>query len=856
MRLPLLGQRSARRWYWGQALRSVISVRRGSGRTDLKGQHMLAALTEALDDLRYGFRNLVGAPAFALLTIGTLGLAIGVNSAIFSMMNVVLIRDLPIHNPETLGFVYMANPQQNINRNPVSEADFLDMRRELASFSEIGALDRGARSVLTGLDEPVRVSGFIGTANILDLWGTEVILGRGFAPGDDAPGAERIALLSHGSWERRFASSPDVIGRAIRIDGFETTIVGVLDPEIEFGSLAQAEIWLPLRLDEGRASRLNQRFWITGKLSNGATLAQAQQEMAAFGERLRAEYPESHSVWRPIVVSMHDALAADNVWTMMYLLMVTVGFVMLIACSNVVTMMLARGAGRAKEIAVRAALGAGRGRLLRHLLAESSLLSIAAGILGLALARLSLLGLVWLSGSNDGFTNFFELVEIDRNVLLFTLAVSLLAPLLFGFLPAVWSSRADLHEILKEGARGGSQGGAARGRRALVATQVALALSLMVVAGLLIRTMIDSRTLDFGFETGGLLTMELSLPEASYSELPQATQFFDQALERVRALPGVDAATWMSQRFAGGTSVSRTFAIEGEPVPQAENQPWASLLVVGNQATDVLRLPLIRGRDLAAADTFETSPVALVNQDMVDRYWGGKDPLGQRIAIDSETGDARWTQIVGVVGNIATGNPDSPTAPSLFVPLAQNPTRDMALLVRAVGETDPLALSTPVRQQIWALDPDQPVADVRTLTQIIADQLSTQEVIFTMFVVFAVFALGMASAGIYGVVSFSVAERTREIGIRMALGARETNIISMVGSQILWLFVFGIAVGSVAAFGLSQVLAGAVAGMATADPLALGGVTLVLALATAIAVWFPTRRAIGIDPVSALRDDA
>lgn len=868
IRIPLLGIASARRWYWSQALRSCGSLvltrnrrlrplRQGvtTGRTapgavdSIDKGNLMANL---MQDVRYGIRTLAQTPTFTLLTVATLALAIGVNTAIFSMINVLLIKDLPLTEPETLAFIYMRNPQRNLQRVPASAADFVDFRRESASFSALGAVNRGANFVLSGLDEPLRVSGFEVTTDVFHTWGQEAVLGRTFAPGEDALGADRVALLAHGAWERRFGADPGVVGRVIGIDGYETTIIGVLDPDLEFGSLAVAEIWVPLRIDPDAASRDQRNLWITGRLKPGVTVQQARQEIAAIGARLETEYPETNGSWDAYVADFQEALAADQIWTIFYMLALTVSLVMAIACSNVATMMLARAGSRAKELALRVALGARRGRIVAQLLAESALLSLAAGLVGLLLARACLAGLVWLVGQSGG-TNFFELLEIDRNVLVFTLAVSLAAPLLFGLVPALRASRPDLNDALKEGSRGNTGLRGQKGRRMLVAAEVAMALTLMVVAGVLIRTMIAQRVLDPGFSPDGVLTMRVDLTESHYPTADDQAQFFDAALSRVQALPNVLSATWMSSRPAADPAPQRNFLIEGEPIPAAEEMPWAAATVGDPHTFGVLGLPLVRGREFDASDTADGTPVVIINEYVAQQYWPRQDPLGRRIRIGSADTDAPWMQIVGIAGNVHSGDLENPAFPAIFLPMAQNSAASMALLARTVGP--PLEATNSIREQVWAIDAEQPVGDVRTLERIIDDAFALGNALYTIFVAFAVFAVTMAAAGIYGVISYAVGQRTQEIGIRVALGAKGADVLGMVARQGIGMIAVGVAVGSVGAFVLGRILANAVTGVSGADPLTIAGVVVVFGSAALVATLVPARRAIQIDPVTALRSE-
>lgn len=859
IRLPRLGRAAARRWYWRQALRSAITARarRGPGHyRPIPSAHTGngdSPMSQVLQDVRYGMRTLVKTPTFTILTILTLALAIGVNTAIFSMMNVLFLQSLPMRDQETIGFIYTHNPGRGIERAYLSPADFLELRRELDALTDLSAVVRGRPFVLTGRDEPERVTAFEATANTFGMWGVTPTLGRTFLPGEDAPGAEPVAILSHGYWERAFASDPGAVGSTIELDGIATTIVGVMDPEMEFGTLAQADLWTPLHLVDSSTDHESRNLWTSGRLAPGATLEQAAQEVQGIWSRLQAEHPEQLGAWSAIVFDMHQVLAPPDTWTIFYLLFLTVGFVLLIACSNVATMMVARSSARSREISVRAALGAGRRRIVAQLVTESILLSLSAGVLGLVLARACLMALVWMAGDNSGISNFFALLEIDRNVLLFTLAVSVLAPIVFGLLPALRASRLNLADTLKEGTRGNSATGGLRLRRGLVAFQIALALSLMVVAGLTIQAILEMRSMDLGFDPEGLLTLRLDLPETGDPTMSRAESFFDEVERRLGALPGVDAVIYVGNRLGAELPPQLNFVVEGRPEPEPEERPWAIVNTISSGGLSALGLPVQRGREFDASDTEDARPVAVINTDAAERFWPDADPIGQRIRFATSGEAPRWLEIVGITEALPTGDPRNPTAPEVWIPLEQNPRRGLGLLVRASG--DPLAIAEGVRREIWAVDPDQPIGDMRTMDQIIQDFLAAPRTIVSMFAIFAVFALAMAAAGIYGVMAFAVSQRTQEIGIRMALGARGGDVARMIARQATWMIAIGVAVGSLTALALARMLTASVMVGSGIGWLPLLGVVVTLSAAAAIATLVPARRALRIDPIIALRSE-
>ena len=805
-------------------------------------------------DLRYGARSLVQSPTFTIIAVLTLALAMGVNSAIFSMVSVFFLSDLPMKDGDTLSFVFARNPERGLVRQDLSLPDFLDLRDGVDAFEGLGAM--GARTVvLTGADEPARILIGETTSNLFDVWGTDVVMGRAFLPGEDEPGAERVAMLSHGTWERRFGSDPQILGTTVRLDGFETTIVGVVDEAMEVGDLARFELWRPVVIERAGADRARRDFWAMGRLREGATLDQAVAQVAAISTQLRNEYPTSNGGWELYAQSFASGLASDSFWTILTLLGVTVSLVMLIACSNVANMMLARASARGREIAVRAALGAGRLRILRQLLTESALLSVAAGLLGLVVARLSLNGLIWIVGDASGLSFFFRSLAIDHNVFGFALIVSVLTPLIFGLTPAVRSSRLNLGDALKEGGRTAGRRSALRGRRILVTAQVSLALALMMVAGVLIRAMIAERSVAFPYDGEQVLTLRIELPTAEYPEEAQQRQMFRELVARVRGLPGVESAAWTSNRPNMGPERPRStsFLIQGRPLEDPDRMPWAGIVATEPEYFDLLNLGLSRGRNFDRRDNANSMPVAVINQAVADLHWPGEDPVGQRFRRATEESDAPWTTIIGVVATIPDAAPDIAPRPLIYVPFEQGAGNSLGLLVQTSGS--PLALAPSVRDEVWAIDPDQPVDDIRTLAQIADDDQADSSALLSMFIAFAVFALVLASGGIYGVLSFSVAQRRQEFGVRMALGGHSAAVRTMVMRQSSAPIFGGVALGLMGGYLLNSMLASGFSGVNVADPAVYGIVAAVLTSVALLSAYVPARRATKVDPMIALRTE-
>lgn len=809
-------------------------------------------MSDLAHDVRHALQSLRHRPAFAGLVVVTLALAIGINTAIFSLVGVYVFGQPPFADGETLGVVRADNAGLAVQDGGLSMAELIAVRESVGAFSEVGAYT-GVQVVLSGADEPVRVFGARTTADLLDVWRVRPELGRGFAPGEDAPGAERVAILSHGFWQRRFGADPRVLGSTVEIDGHPTTVVGVMPETMEWGNFGSYDVWLPLTVDPANAVRAPRNLAVIGRLAPGATHEQADEELRALFARLADQYPETNAGWIGKVKTLRENLASPGEWTLVYMLGLTVAFVLLIACSNVATLMLARGAARSSEIAVREALGAARGRIVRQLLIEGLLLSIASGLLGLAVARGAFAGLIWTAGGNASLRRFFEMLSLDARTLGFTLGVSVAAPLLFGLWPALRATRLRLAESLKAGARGLGDGSSLRGQRVLVGFQVALALTLLVVSAAFLTSMAKVYALDLGYDPEELVAMDVYLPEGQYPEADQQRRFFERALADVRAEPGVEGASWVSRRPIVGGSGRTGFRIEGRPEPEPERAPWAGVVTVAPDYFRLLNLDVLRGRGLQSSDRPDAPPVVVVNRAAAERWWPGEEPVGQRLRLEADAapGGDGWIEVVGVVESEVRLDPAQPTRPEIYLPVAQRPRPALTLVVRSRGE--PTAVVPGVRARIWALDSDQPVADVLTLEEVIRNDMAGWRAVLALFGVFAVFALVMASAGIYAVLSFAVTRRTREIGIRSALGARADHLVRTVVGQSAVVVAIGLACGLAAGYGLSRVLAAALPELTVAGLPIQAGSALVLGTVALAAAWLPASRVTRIDPVEALR---
>ncbi len=834
-------------WYWRQTLRSLgpnVALRIRNPRPTRKSRSN--RMETLLQDLRYGIRGMRRSPAFAVVSTITLALAIGVNTAIFSMVNVVLFADLPMEHPETTTIFRSANQQLGVERGASTLRDYLAYRDNNESFAELAGW-RANQWILTGGDEPLRVDGYSASPNFMRAWEIGPVAGRAFLEEEDQPGAPKVAILSHGFWTRHLGARLDVVGSTLRLDGIEHTVVGIMSPKLEFANLAEVEVWVPLTIDRTDESIDERTLFVTGRLMPGVTADQADRDIAAIGAGIAEELPAQYGGWETRVDLARANLLDANAERIMLLLTMAVGFVLLIACANVANMLLARGTARGREIAVRSALGAVRIRLVRQMLTESFVIAAAASVIGLVLSRGLMKALIWIS---DGQEGFFALATLDTNVLLFTLIVTIVTPLAFGLLPAMSASRADVSGALKEGTSrsGGRKGNRARGF--LVTAQVSLALMLMVAASLAARSVIALRQRELGFDATGLLTMRVVLPEAKYGESENRLQFFNQMMQRVEGLPAVERVALSSSRPLVEPFSLRSFDIEGQPTLDDTDRPSAGISIVSPGYLDVVRMPLISGRSFSTSDTEQSFRVAMISREAERRYWNGQDPIGQRFKFVTATA-VEWIRIVGVVGDLASTDQDERPDPAIYLPFAQDVPANTTVLVRTSG--DPLSLAGPVRSLVWAIDPDQPIDDVKTMEQAIHELLVGDNALITLFVTFALFALVMASVGIYGVMAYSVSQRTSEISIRIALGAKTSNVRWMVLGQGGKLIDIGSVVGLIGALGISRLLSSLVVGISAVDPVTFIGVPAVLIAVGLIANYIPARRATRIDPMAALR---
>ena len=801
-------------------------------------------------DLRYGARMLAKSPGFTGVAVIALALGIGANTAIFSVVNAVLIRPLAYRDADKLVIVWEKSRKND--QNVVNPANFMDWSEQNNVFTEMAAtVDQNA--VMLGDGEPEEVPSQFATTNLFSLLGVEAILGRTFSPDDGKPDQPRVVILSNGLWQRRFGGDPKIIGRKLNINRAEAVVIGVMPAgfkwHIRKGSITAktAELWSPRVITNEMRTRHGRFMTVAARIKPGVTLEQAQTEMNVIGARLEQQYNDFNANWGVNVVPLRTQFTGE-LRAALLVLLGAVGFVLLIACVNVANLLLARAAARQKEIAVRAAIGASRGRILRQLLTESVLLAAIGGAAGLLLA---LWGTDLLVSLSPRELADLQQVKISAPVLGFTLAVSLLTGIIFGMAPAFEATRLNLHESLKEG--GKNFGGGTRSHRlrsAFVITEIALALVLLVGAGLLVRSFSRLQSVDPGFNAKNVLTMRISLPVRKYDSDRKRIDFFRQAVEGMKALPGIEAAGATNFLPFAGPHAGTLVEIEGRPkLPPGQELETGSCVTDANYF-EAMQIPLKRGRLFTEQEATEMRHVVVINEAFALKNFPGEDPLGKRVTIYMKD-DNVPTEIIGIVGDNKHMGLDSEVEPMSYWPHPELAFPFMTLVIRTHG--DPSSIAPTARNVIQTLDGEQPVADVRTMEGLLADSVARARFNTLLLTVFAVVALILAAVGIYGVMSYAVTQRTHEIGIRMALGAQTSHVLALVVRQGMIMAVTGVTIGLVAAFALTRILASLLYGVSATDPQTFLVIALLLASIALLACYLPARRATKVDPMVALR---
>ncbi len=794
-----------------------------------------------IKDARYAVRMMLKHRSFTFVAVLALALGIGANTAIFSVVNAVLLRPLPYQDPAQLMTIL------HEDSNPVSPANFFDLARQSQSFSSIAAAQWWEPN-LTGKDQPEHLRGLQMTGDMFRLLGVNPLLGRTFHAGEDQTGNDHVVVLSHRLWQRRFGGNPGIVGQQITFDGESYSVVGVMPEEFQFAPFwaTRAELWTPLNLGVRATDRGGQSLRVFGRLKSGVTPARAQAETAAIFQRLEQEYPRANKGLVLNVESLHEKVVGKTRRALL-ILFGAVGFVLLIACANVANLMMARASARQKEIAVRTALGASGRRIARQLLTESVMIALVGGAFGLALA---LLGVKALAAFGPQNLPRIQTVGLDGRILLFTFAVSILTGILFGLAPVLQTLRGNFNNSLKEGSRGSTVGKhRTRVRKLLVVSEIAMALMLLVGGGLMLRSFARLLSVDPGFNPGGLLTMTISLAGSEESTAPKRVAFFNQLLERVSALPGVQAASAINHLPLGGDAWTLPFTVQGRPEPLPGEKQGAVYRIVRPNYFRTMSATLLGGRDFSLRDDESAPGVVIVNQAFGKRYWPGEESLGKRILVAHEKTPR---EVVGVVKDLKQSEWTAEPRAEMYLPhLQQTDPAALTLVVRSTG--NPLQLVTAIENDVWALDKNLPVAEIRTMNEVVAAGIEQQRFNLLLLGVFASVALILAVVGIYGVMSDAVTSRTHELGIRMALGAQAADVRRMIVGQGMTLALLGIAIGLVGAYWLTQFMSGLLFEVSPTDRLTFIVISLLLGAVALGACLIPARRATRVDPLVALR---
>jgi putative ABC transport system permease protein len=794
-------------------------------------------------DASYGLRMLLKKPGFTLTAVITLGLGIGATSTIFSFVNGILLRPLPYQDSGRLVALDETALKRGVASMGVSFPNFLDWREQNLAFTGVGAYISG-NYTLTGSGEAEQLSGADISYNTFEVLGVAPILGRTFTAEEDRPGNDLVVILGHSLWERRFGAKPDIIGQKITLLNRPLTVIGVMPPDFKFPEVA--DLWVPLALDTTTWTRNDHGLSAIARLKPGVTFEQAQSDMTAVARRIEEANPVTNEGLGVSVIPLRDGLVGDY-HNALLILMGVVGLVLLIACANVANLLLARASARAKEVAIRTALGAGRWRVFRQLLTESVVLGLMGGALGLTMA---FWGLDLLLAAIPIDFPFWMKFDLDGRVLGFTTGVALLTGLIFGAAPALQASRVDLNEALKEGGRDVSGAGRHRLLRSLVVAEVALSLVLLIGAGLMMRSFMRLQGANPGLNPENLLTLQVDLPGAKYNTPEKRRTFYKELLERVGALPGVEEAGAVSNLPLGDGAWGRSLTVEGFPVLPVGQAPMINHCVITPNYFRAMGVPLLMGRDFTHADTSESLRVTVIDERLAREYWPNESPLGKRVRFGPPEDNEPWHTVVGVVGAVKHESLSLTRTETVYLPHAEITVDDMALAVRAAN---PENLTPAIRGQVKAMDPDLPIINVRTMSEVVSRSVWQPRLYTILFGVFAAVALALASIGVYGVMAYSVSERTREIGVRVALGAQRRDVLKLVVAQGMTLTLIGAGIGLGAALALTRLMQTLLFEVSATDPLTFAGLAALLSAVAMLACYLPARRAAKVDPMIALR---
>ena len=807
-----------------------------------------------MNDLRFAFRQLLKSPGFTTVAALTLALGIGANTAIFSFVDAVLLRPLPYASPERLVTIWHSYPELNLPRASVSPFGYLQDKEQAKSFEEIGALTFWLPN-LTGREQPEQIRGMRVTANFFRTLGVGPFHGRTFSEEEDKPGAHRVVVISYGFWQRRLGGNTNVLGNALTLDGNSYSVIGVMPPRFKF--YGDTDVWRPMAFSSGETSgrgSFDEFLLAVGRLKPGLTLPQAQAEMDAIAVPIRQQYHGSNSRWGLIVLSVHKVLTQE-IRPVLLILFAVVAMVLLIGCANVANLLMTRATTRQKEMAIRIALGAGRVRLIHLMLVESLMLACLGGGLGTVLA---IWGIDLLASAVPARVTQFivgwENIGADARILGFTLGVSLLTGCVFGLAPAWQASGQSLNESLKEGGRGATEGFRRnRVRNLLVIAEIALALILLTGAGLFIKGFNRVVNVSPGFNPNRVLTFHISLPAAKYPEPERVTMFYQELLTRLRASPGVQSAGLTTILPLSGRGWTASYNIEGRELAPGEAGPHGAHGAVDADYFSTLGIPLLKGRYFKEQDNATALPVAIIDEKVARRYWPNEDPIGKRISFNFDGNEPNrvWREIVGVVGHAKIYGLDADAKEQVYYPHLQSAQREMSVVIRTAGS--PQSLAALAQSQLWTLDKDQPITDIRTMEDRVAHSLLPKQHLMLLTTLFAGLALFLAALGLYGVISYSVNQRSYEVGIRMALGAQRRDVLKLVLKQGLGLAAAGVVLGVAGALALTRLMTTLLSGVSASDPLTYVAVSVLLASVALLACYLPARRATRVDPMVALR---